>query len=222
MKPPLCVKDLLPDKIECMKFLFILESPYLNELYYQVPLAGNSGKSITNFIRKHISTEIPMNYPFGSYIKNYNNAILGIMNCATHPLSKKVYENFELLDETNIDKINEFESIRQNPHRFNFNDALNKNISIYKILNQKFEDRLIKYHKKNKNFTIISCGKLSENFIQNISNSSFQILSGHKVIQVPHPSYNQWFKEKNAQKMQVFIDAFKSIVAFPPSLATKQ
>lgn len=215
------VDDLIPC-LEDMKFLFIAESPYFNELYYQVPLAGNSGKSITKFIRQYISKKIPENYPFGPYIKNYNNANFGIMNCTTYPLSKKVYENFELLDVNNTDKINQFESIRQYPQRFKVKDSLNNDVSTYKELLQDFEYRLNKYHKKNSNFTIISCGKLSEKFIQNLSHSNSQILLEHKVIQVPHPSYNQWFQEKNKLHMLCFINALKSIVAFPPSLATKQ
>jgi hypothetical protein len=122
----LCVKDLLPDKIECMKILFILESPYLNELYYQIPLAGNSGKSITKFIRDHINKVIPENYPFGSYIKNYNNTSFGIMNCSTKPLSKKLYEIFELINETNIDRLNRFDNIRQYPHKYAINGVSNE------------------------------------------------------------------------------------------------
>lgn len=209
-------------KLENMQFLFVFESPYLNELYYQVPLAGKSGRNVTNFLlKKHIKhLAIPPNYPFGSYLSNYHDERFGIMNCSNQPLDKKVYMNLSVnIDEQKI----ALDRIRKNPSTKFMNRDLPIDKELHSKLQSDFEKRLNSYIYKNEKLIIIACGKLAENFINTAISHNPRIFNEENVIMVPHPSFNLWDRivyQNHLHKMVQIIN--DNIVAFTPSMASKQ
>lgn len=208
-------------KPEKMQFLFVFESPYLNELYYKIPLAGKSGKSVTNFLIKYIKNiSIPQDYPFGSYLSNYNDERFGIMNCSNQPLDKKIYMSLNVnIDEQKLS----LDRIRKNPSTKCQNRDLQIDRELHLQLQSSFEKRLNNYVNKNDKLIIIACGKLAENFINTAMEDNSSIVKEENVIKVPHPSFNLWDRivyQNQLNKMVQIIN--NKIVAFTPSVASKQ
>jgi hypothetical protein len=88
------VNDILPTNLANLKVVLILESPYSDEVVHQHPLAGDSGQSVTNYIKKKVSQNSPLkNFirPLGCELKNSPSLELGVMNFSLYPLDPEVY-----------------------------------------------------------------------------------------------------------------------------------
>lgn len=199
----LYVEDLIPE-IEEMKFLFLLESPYKEEVKQKIPLAGNTGKNISNFfLKKLINIEIHKNYPFGCYLNDTNDARFGIMNCSNKPLDKKLYS-------TVTTDVISFDRIRRNPRTKIKNRDSGVDQNVHKILYQEFEKRLLSYHEKNYGFKIICCGLLAKTFFEEALENNSTSLKMHEFLYLPHPSFNLWQRVIYKEKINELIQALKN------------
>lgn len=158
---------------EDTQVVFVLESPHTEEVKNGYPVAGKSGKDMSKVL-------FGCDEAFGKLVYEQSIKNIGIVNVCNFPLQKSAYKNADLKE------LDFFEKIRQNP-KLRKNDKIGINERVG-IMMSDFSTRLNK-HKDKK---IILCGNFAQNCFENYLNrDDFQA-----VLYVPHPSFNNWKKEK--------------------------
>ena len=161
------------------KIIFVLESPHTDEVQNGYPVAGKSGRDMSKVL-------FAMNEPFGELIFEQTIKNIGIVNVSNYPLQKSAYE-------PPFAKVLEFfDKIRQNP-KLRKNSNIKINLVIKKMLDN-FSNRL-ELHKDKK---IVLCG----NFAQSAFDEIFKDEDFKMVLRVPHPSFNNWRKDKYKEKIE--------------------
>ena len=176
------INDLISSPSE-VRLLFLLESPYKDELIHNHPLAGNSGKAVTKYIYENSDNIIPHRFrdiPLGCILKNSDLPILGIMNTSVWPLDKKCYP----CNSRSIKSIAELDFIRKYPKPKSRKDVYNKRTE--RFLFYGFYQRLRVILAVNSQVKIVPCGELAEKFL-----SGANLPNEHVLSKVPHPSFKQ-------------------------------
>ena len=177
------VADLLNEKTQ---IIFVLESPHTQEVKNHYPVAGKSGKDMSKVL---LEDEQLQKLPFGQLIYEEKIPNFGILNVSNIPLQKSAYK----MQKDEI--FRDFELIRQNPSLRKKACALNNTIE---TLQADFKSRL-ELHKDKK---VVLCG----GFVQKIFNDLFPHAEFKNIIEVPHPSFNNWSKQKYAPKIQELLE----------------
>ncbi len=164
------VGDLLYDR---SKVVFVLESPHTQEVKKGYPVAGKSGSDMSQIL-------FGLEEALGKLIYEQKLKDMAIINVCNYPLQKSAYIN------ANLKELEFFEKIRQNP-KLRKKDTLGINAAI-RVLMDDFKIRLQK-HKEKK---IVLCG----NFAQKCFENYLDIKEFKNTLYVPHPSFNNWKKEK--------------------------
>jgi len=197
------VPDIIPLKLDELKIIFLLESPYLEEVKAGCPLAGSSGKSVSKFLHQ-IDKKIPIDLPFGIYLKKSEDSRFAIMNASNYPMDLNAYPlenqlkgvvyNTKHLDELRI-KIPR-NSIKKLPAEVlnTFSRSLldlKKRVRSILILDQ----------------LIVPCGKVAASFWNHM-----QLECLNEVICLPHPSRNQWSQKQYTDLMNEFKTKINNII----------
>ena len=181
------VNDLIYDDTE---ILFVLESPHVYEVKNGYPVAGKSGKDMSKVL---IKDENLKKLSFGQLIYEQKIQKFGILNISNIPLQELDYDlenkNFSLLPTQLIFK--DFSLFRQNPSLRKKDARVNR---LIKIFQEDFKKRL-EVHKDKK---IVLCGA----FVHKIFNDVFSHDDFRATIEIPHPSFNNWQKEKYKEKIE--------------------
>ena len=160
---------------EDAKVVFVLESPHTQEVKNGYPVAGKSGNDMSKIL-------FGLDEAFGKLIYAQKIKNIDIVNVCNYPLQKSAYKN------PNSPELEKFEKIRQNPKSRKYDkDGIN---AVLKPMMDDFSKRLSK-HKDKK---IILCG----NFAGAAFDSVLDEMQFKEVLRVPHPSFNNWKKEKYA------------------------
>jgi len=187
------VNDLIYDDT---KVLFVLESPHVYEVKNGYPVAGKSGKDMSKILMKDNELK---KLSFGQLIYDRKIPNFGILNVSNIPLQELAYNlqtddgSFALLPTKLIFK--DFILFRQNPSKRKKDCRVNKMIDIFA---QDFKKRL-ELHKDKK---IVLCG----GFVQKIFHDTFSSDEFENLIEVPHPSFNNWSKVKYKEKVQELLE----------------
>jgi len=190
------VNDLI---YEDTKILFVLESPHIYEVKNGYPVAGKSGKDMSKIL---VDDSELKKLSFGQLIYEQKIKNLGILNVSNIPLQELAYNlktdngSFSNLPTQLIFK--DFTLFRQNPSKRKKDCRVNKLIDIF---SQDFKKRL-ELHKDKK---IVLCG----GFVQKIFNDTFSKDEFKNVIEVPHPSFNNWSKVKYKEKIEELLEFVK-------------
>jgi len=187
------VDDLIYDDT---KIIFVLESPHVYEVKNGYPVAGKSGKDMSKILMKD---EELKKLSFGQLVYEKRIKGLGILNVSNIPLQELAYNlktdngSFSLLPTKLIFK--DFILFRQNPSKRKKDCRVNKMIDIFA---DDFKKRL-EVHKDKK---IVLCGA----FVQKIFHDIFFKDEFENLIEVPHPSFNNWSKEKYKSKIKELLE----------------
>lgn len=194
------VQSLIPNTAT---FIFILESPHVQELKHQAPIAGSSGKTMTTKLLGET-----YNQPLGLLIKqnlevrNYETLLnkIGVMNVSNIPLQRKAYN-----DEQLVHRYESFftllEKIRTTNEKTTYaSEQLNE---LQCILLSRFNSELEKL--LDRKCTIIPCGRFAQKFLKlsTVRGEDWTI-----IHDIPHPSYNSWNQAKYKQKIDELLQAF--------------
>lgn len=164
------VNDLIYENSEVV---FVLESPHTQEVKNGYPVAGKSGIDMSKVL-------FGLDEAFGKLIYEQRVKNIAIVNVCNYPLQKSAYKSLDTLE------LEKFEKIRQNPKLRKYDkDGINP---VLKPMMDDFSKRLLK-HKDKK---IVLCG----NFAQAAFDSVLNEIEFKRVLRVPHPSFNNWKKEK--------------------------
>lgn len=170
------VSDLVYDDSEVV---FVLESPHTEEVKNGYPVAGKSGKDMSKIL-------FGLDEAFGKLIYEQKVTKIAIVNVCNYPLQKSAYKNYDSVE------LEKFEKIRQNPKLRKYDkEGLNP---VLKTMMDDFASRVLK-HKDKK---IVLCGNFAQNCFENYLNADdFQ-----NILYVPHPSFNNWNKERYQTAIQ--------------------
>ncbi|MCD6172732.1 MAG: hypothetical protein J7J96_02950 [Sulfurimonas sp.] len=180
------VDDLLDEKT---KVIFVLESPHTQEVKNGYPVAGKSGKDMSKIL---FEDENLKKESFGKLIYEKQISGFGILNVSNIPLQKSAYN----IGENEI--FRDFELIRQNPSLRKKECSLN---NIIRVFQTDFKNRL-ELHRDKK---IVLCGA----FVQKVFKDTFPHTKFKDIIEVPHPSFNNWSKQKYADKIKKLLEFIK-------------
>ena len=188
------VGDLVDEETE---IIFVLESPHVYEVKNGYPVAGKSGKDMSKVL---IEDETLKKLSFGQLIFEKKIQKFGIVNISNIPLQELAYDlnnkNFLALPTQLIFK--DFVLFRQNPRLRKKEARVNNLIKTYQ---EDFRKRL-ETHKDKK---IVLCGA----FVHKIFNDTFSHSDFKEVLEVPHPSFNNWAKEKYKTVIEKLLEFIK-------------
>lgn len=205
------VRDIVPDTAT---FVFLLESPHIQELKYGAPVSGSSGASMS----RHLFGEAYGRLPLGVIVKKNRDEKLhrpsldrvGLMNVCNIPMQSGAYKLAESADDGDPAVVREdagilriLENLRTANGSRQYADASWSIVqeilveSLRRRLQQLWERRL----------HIVACGRFAQKFF-----ALADTVSPHwKVVHgIPHPSYNNWSKPDYASAISHLLEAFRS------------
>ncbi|PWA13276.1 hypothetical protein DCC39_02190 [Pueribacillus theae] len=196
------VKSFLPEKAD---FIFMLESPHIQELKHNIPVAGSSGATMSKNLfgeqyNKPLGLLVKKNMEIGFERKTLNK--IGLFNVSEIPLQRKAYKD-KALEERYHDFFDNLEKVRSTNHKINYESSeLNE---LQQVLLDRFKGRLAML--LDRKCTIVPCGRFAQKFFRlaNLHGVEWTV-----IHDVPHPSYNSWSQEKYRAKIQELKDAFYS------------
>jgi len=194
-----CSKYYIPDlivEIAKLKVIFVLESPYSDEVIHRHPVAGSTGLSMSTFLH-YLYDDINPEIPLGCQISNRLISNIGIINCSRFPLDKNVYGCNDISDSFPVDS---FDVIRKNPNSKNRKNVVTD--SVHKHLLKYFITKTRKIVSLNSSVLFIPCGELARNFLEECNLP----LENVYLKKVPHPSRKQWSQVDNFEDFEAFIE----------------
>ena len=193
---------LVPDIVtEWCSFLFLLESPHVEELKHGAPVSGSSGCSMT----KHLYGERYEKYALGILIKKNRDEALdrpslnkvGLMNVCQIPMQAHAYGDRKIRARY-APLFQVLEGVRRENNQLVYPDP-NWNL-VQEIIVESLRRKLGKL--TDRNLFIVPCGRFAQKFFRlaNIQSANWQVITG-----VPHPSRDGWDKTQYSAD----IDAMK-------------
>lgn len=195
------VPDIVPPTAT---FVFLLESPHIEELKHGAPVSGASGASMSAVLFGERYARIPL----GVMVKRNRDARLdrpsldrvGLMNVSNLPLQRGAYGDHQ--DDGRYAPLFErMSALRQANDRVTFQDP-HLNV-LQEILVDHLRRRLDRLSARPLSFA--PCGRFAQKFFRlaGVHSEYWRILEN-----VPHPSYNNWRKPTYAAAVQDLCDAF--------------
>lgn len=201
----LAVGHLVPDIVPpAVTFVFLLESPHIEELKYGAPVSGASGASMSAVLFGEQYGRTPL----GVMVKRNRDAQLGrpsldcigLMNVSNLPLQRAAYGSPQH-DERYAPLFERMSALRQANDRVSFQDPqLN---ALQDILVDHLRRRLDRLSARP--LSIVPCGRFAQKFFRlaDIHSEHWRVMES-----VPHPSYNNWRKPAYAAAVKDLCDAF--------------
>lgn len=92
------VDDIIPKDLSKLKYVFILESPHIDEIRAGLPLIGDTGESVMKALGISVTDKINN---FGKFVslKRNDTAIMNISQCPLQSINKKGVEIKYIEDE---------------------------------------------------------------------------------------------------------------------------
>lgn len=199
------VNDLVCDK-QNLKVVLLCESPHTEEtkgrdIKDRYPLAGRSGKDVTNILRKYVLCKGQSAMPdeaVGELVKKKDPCFkwLGIMNASTLPLQATAYcqkqdfygKSYAAKDVTVLLSIlRSFETILGNPGASTRQDRQTKCVD--NLMQKDLKSRLKKIPNKCE-LLFVFCGEVAQKrFKAAVGEGEYK---KYKSVCVPHPSGDRW------------------------------
>ncbi len=170
------------------KYIFILESPHVQEVKYGVPVAGPSGKMMTKILFEGKREE-----PLGKlmltaeadYILDSRLKQIGLLNVCNIPMQASAYSPEIQCEEQPFLDMLEGLRVKYLSKKYKIPEWNEGREMLRSMFHQELNQLI------NKDCYLIPCGKFASTFF----NLAGVMGSGWKVIDgVPHPSRNQWYQ----------------------------
>lgn len=181
------VRDVVPSSAT---FLFLLESPHIQELRYGAPVCGASGAAMTQHLFGDAYGHVALGILVGQKVEQRTSSLaiqrVGLMNVCPIPMQRIAYGNSALAEE-HAALLSILGHLRTAGGSVAYRD---EDWSIVQeILVESLQKRLQAL--SNRTLVIVPCGRFAQKFfgLANVSSKHWTVLSD-----VPHPSYNNWSK----------------------------
>ncbi|EIT86858.1 hypothetical protein A374_04769 [Fictibacillus macauensis ZFHKF-1] len=187
---------------EGVSLVFLLESPHVDELTFNAPLAGSSGRSVTKILTDQAET-----LPFGRLLAQEKDHDLyrriGIMNVCSFPLQQAAIQDVQFTS-SHASFFTIANKVRTANERTHYkNEEWN---TFQHVMQRHFQQRLKRLQKQP--LILVPCGKFAQKhlLLSGITSEQWRI-----IWDVPHPSYNAWSKDRYAPNIQKVKEAFTSL-----------
>lgn len=197
------VSDFVSD---ATRFVFVLESPHIEEIKCNMPVSGSSGRSMSSFL---FDNELLL--PLGVLVKR--NAVnnmgvplldkIGLVNVCNIPMQKTAYMHptvWEIRGPVKVSNDEQFftylERVRTNHTTLYATPECN---ILQDIILGHFKDRMSKL--VNRDLVIVPCGRFAQKFFDMLTLQGVNSDRWKVVQNIPHPSYNNWSKPVYADYM---------------------
>lgn len=195
------VPDLLP---ETARLVFLLESPHVHELVQGVPVAGLSGGSMT----KHL---LGMDGKLGPTVRaNPEQYGIGLMNVCQIPMQLAAYSNprveaqYPVLDAPCYGEFfPTLEGLRAD--RKKGIDPADW-AALQGLILDDLRSRL--HALEGRELYLVPCGSFAQKYFQL---ADVQVDSWTVLEEVPHPSYNNWGKERYRDKIDELLTIYRNL-----------
>ncbi|GMA49883.1 hypothetical protein GCM10025857_12400 [Alicyclobacillus contaminans] len=197
------VPDIVPTTAS---FVFLLESPHVQELKYGAPVSGSSGASMS----RHLFGEAYGHLPLGIIVKKNRDEQLhrpsldkvGLMNVCNIPMQGSAYGNPDVVRKY-ADLLRALETLRTAGQSTSYKDpalALTQD-----ILLENLRKRLRKLW--DRSLFLVPCGRFAQKFfaLADLVSPQWQVVTG-----IPHPSYNNWSKPQYAGAVSRLVSLFQN------------
>lgn len=181
------------------RYVFVLESPHVEELKHGVPVAGRSVQSMTRII---FGGELQL--PLGRLLLAYQRgevdhpllAALGLMNACQIPMQPAAYTDDA--QERFGDFLLLLEAVRSRPASKTYRD---ERLNVVRELILSDLRRQLQTLTP-RELTIIPCGRVASTFLSlaGVASSTWDIHAG-----VPHPARNQWHRDEVAGRVRSLL-----------------
>ena len=164
-----------------LKVLFVLESPHKDEFIHSHPVAGSTGKNLSNLFKSlgYLSQFSPTE-PIGCQIKKYNYPHLGIIEASSLPMDTKFYPCFlSSADKKLIQSLSKTKKRLEKGPKKNLPTGI-----VEQYLVNDFTTRLNLISTQTTCVFIISFGHIAANFL-NAANVAAD-------LKLPHPTGKMW------------------------------
>lgn len=197
------VRDIVPEKAA---FVFLLESPHIQELRQGAPVSGPSGASMS----RHLFGEAYGRLPLGVIVKkNHDEGLhrpsldrVGLMNVCNIPMQSAAYGDPSMV-RAHAGLLRILESLRTAGGSGPYTDV--SWTIVQEILVESLRRRLQKLEERR--LHIVPCGRFAQKYfaLAGMAPPHWQIVHG-----IPHPSYNNWSKPDYAAAIARLVEAFRS------------
>lgn len=197
------VNDLIIDR-GAIRLVFLLESPYTEEVVHQHPLAGGSGRSMARFLVTHCSgfEDWDLNTPIGCQITIRRENRIALVNASNYPLDRSVFCLDDYVRHRNT--IDAWNLIRKNP------GASRRNDPFHMTVEEEIVNRLaLRLTHIPEDALIVPCG----DFAREILHKCRTLFPRKYTGIVPHPARNLWFSSGIFRDADQFIKAVNSRMA---------
>lgn len=187
-------------------FVFLLESPHVQELKHGAPVSGSSGASMS----RHLFGQAYAKLPLGIIVKKNRDEQLhrplldniGLMNACNIPMQGAAYNASALVSEQ-AELIRILEGLRTAGQSGVYKDTSWS--VVQEILLESLRKRLRTFW--DRRLYIVPCGRFAQKFfaIADIVSPNWQVIGD-----IPHPSYNNWSKPQYATAISHLLSAFRA------------
>jgi|GEM_PF-2604095 len=190
------VEDLILDR-DGVRLVFLLESPYTDEIVHGHPLAGGSGRGMARFLVTRCSgfDDWDPNTPLGCQITRRRETRIALVNGANYPLDKNIYcpDDYAAHRQT----IDAWDLIRKNPNAMRRNDPAHPGVEDGLV--RQLAGRLARIPET---ALVVPCGNFARAFLKKCA-----VPCRTYPRKVPHPARNLWFSPDRFGDLGHFIDA---------------
>ncbi|MCL6631403.1 MAG: hypothetical protein K6T63_02115 [Alicyclobacillus herbarius] len=200
----------VPDIIQpSSRFIFLLESPHVQELRYQAPVSGSSGATMT----RHLFGERYARFPLGLLVKKNRDEEkhrpsldrIGLMNVSNIPMQGSAYRSHDV-HRNYGEWLKALEWVRSNNQRDTFDSPLAQAVQDVLVASlraklQKLTDRAC---------VMVPCGRFAQKFFRLADVHSEQWLV---IPDIPHPSYNSWDRPRYQPAISRLLEAWERVAS---------
>ena len=199
------VPDLLGGDRGGVKVVLLLESPYKKEVRRGCPLAGASGKTVTEELGRNVPAMCGVSGSFGRLVATGGDARVskfGIMNASRLPLDADAYRESGADHRTDLPAWSEFERCLRYVRRderpvTERNEAA---LLMERAIAQDLQERLDGIPVGN-DVLLVCCGAVAQGIFERT-----HVRDGVRIAYAPHPSRGGWGQKKNIECMRGVYD----------------
>ncbi len=191
------------------RFIFILESPHVEEVKHRTPVAGSSGRLMTKML-----IDGGVKTPFGLLVKNQQSDVvaangqqidmpaIGLMNVTPFPMQRLAYPH--AVQQRHVPFFDLLEKLRVANNKDCFKEA--DLTQLQDLILDRFRQSL--HPLAGRQSVVVPCGLFARKFFR-----LAQVQSDHWEIleDVPHPSMRCWFMPRYQAVIKSMKDRFMEV-----------
>ncbi|WP_067932617.1 uracil-DNA glycosylase family protein [Alicyclobacillus kakegawensis] len=197
------------------RFVFLLESPHVQELRYRAPVSGSSGATMS----RHLFGERYARFPLGWLVKKNADEQkhrpsldrIGLMNVSNIPMQASAYRNRDVHKRYG-QWLQALEFVRANNHREQFDQPMAQ--AVQDVLVESLREKL--HQLTARSCVFVPCGRFAQKFFRLAG-----VQSEHWLViwDVPHPSYNSWDRARYQPAIERLREAWNRSAAYATAAA---